>query len=62
MKEEVKPQSVLMRKQILEQTIATDKRMKNGFTPQCSATTDSNCSAHSKFVKNKFTEICSIKK
>ena len=51
MKEKVKPQSVLMRKQILEQTIATDKRMKNGFTPQCSATTDSNCSAHSKFAK-----------
>ena len=51
MKEEVKPQSVLMRKQILEQTIATDKRMKNGFTPQCSATTDIICIAHSKFAK-----------
>ena len=47
MEEKVKPQSVLMKEQILEQTIATDVRINLGFTPQCSATTDCNSSAHS---------------
>ena len=47
MEEKVKPQSVLMKEQILEQTIATDVRINLGLTPQCSATTDSNSSAHS---------------
>ena len=51
MEEKVKLQSVPIEEQVLEQTIAADERINNGFMPQGSATPDSNCSAHSKFAK-----------
>ena len=46
MEEKVKLQSVPIEEQVLEQTIAADERINNGFMPQGSATPDSNCSAH----------------
>lgn len=45
MEEKVKLQSVSTEEPVQEQTIATEEKINNGFTPQCSATTDSNCSA-----------------